>query len=375
MNRTQIKTLLTASLFVGLSSASYAEVSIANESAIVRSVSQNHTQSDVNRHDAMRLEKVLREAGIKADIKSIKPSSIPDLFAVTLADQPPLYISRDGHYVVQGEVLSVPDDVILEIQNDEMTANANSTLSNSLSSASQPPFDKALNGTRVSQALRASMLPYLMTFDGITADIPLYHTAVDGLIWGASIDGMPFITTKTGKTIIDGEIALLENGEFVGLDATFERRKNKEVLSKLDADELIIYPATAPEVQTIYVATDLNCPYCQQLHTMIEELNAKGVTVNVIGYPVFDESFEPMRQIWCETDNAERKRLFDEAMLGMQATLQTTLPNCSDNRLQANRDVSAGLAVFATPAIYRADGTMYQGHFAKPEFEAFLKGD
>ena len=67
------------------------------------------------RHDAMRLEKVLREAGIKADIKSIKPSSIPDLFAVTLADQP-LYISRDGHYVVQGEVLSVPDDVILEIQ-------------------------------------------------------------------------------------------------------------------------------------------------------------------------------------------------------------------------------------------------------------------
>ena len=228
-----------------------------------------------------------------------------------------------------------------------MTANANSTLSNSLSSASQPPFDKALNGTRVSHA-RASMR-LLMTFDGITADIPLYHTAVDGLIWGASIDGMPFITTKTGKTIIDGEIALLENGEFIGLDATFERRKNKEVLSKLDADELIIYPATAPEVQTIYVATDLNCPYCQQLHTMIEELNAKGVTVNVIGYPVFDESFEPMRQIWCETDNAERKRLFDEAMLSMLKTaLQTTLPSCSDNRLQANRDVSTGLAVFAT---------------------------
>ena len=46
--------------------------------------------------------------------------------------------------------------------------------------------------------------------------------------------------------------------------------------------------------------------------------------------------------------------------------------SCNVDHVTPNREKAAGLAVMATPAIYREDGVLYQASFESPEFLEFL---
>jgi len=48
------------------------------------------------------------------------------------------------------------------------------------------------------------------------------------------------------------------------------------------------------------------------------------------------------------------------------------IASCDTDNITPNRNIAAGLAVMATPAIYRADGVLYQANFDRPEFLEFL---
>ena len=222
----------------------------------------------------------------------------------------------------------------------------------------------------VSKELRASILANSSLLKNITPDVTLYHTAVPGVIWGITLNGQPFITNTDTSVFTSGEISVIKNGQFAGLDADFEQKKNLHVLSQLDENNLVIYPATSKEQAVIYVATDINCPYCRVMHQDMAKLNAKGVTVKVIGYPYYDESPEQMRQIWCETDKQARRQALDKAMAG--ETVAKTCTNTTVNHLKDNHTKAAGLAVFATPAIYREDGVPFNAPYQDPGFLAFL---
>ena len=193
---------------------------------------------------------------------------------------------------------------------------------------------------------------------------------MSGVIWGATLEGVPFLLSDDAQYITDGEISVIENGQFIGLDEEFEKRKNQSVFATLDDSQLINYPATSPERAVIYVANDVNCPYCRRLHQQLPMLNAKGVTVKTIGYPIYEESPEQMRGIWCQGSEDSRRRAFDKAML--QGEMTPAPASCNVNHVTPNREKAAGLAVMATPAIYREDGVLYQASFESPEFLEFL---
>ena len=77
-----------------------------------------------------------------------------------------------------------------------------------------------------------------------------------------------------------------------------------------------------------------------------------------------------MRGIWCQADEASRRQAFDKAMLTGEMTPASA--SCSIDHVTPNREIAAGLAVMATPAIYREDGVLYQASFESPEFLEFL---
>lgn len=302
------------------------------------------------------IKQTLSKAGMTTPIESIQPSKLPSMYQVTLVQtpgaepQPPLHITADAHYILQGEL------------------RANPSLKKSTPPQQSP--SKTLSGMPVSEELRASILKNSSSLKNINSDLALYHTAVPGVIWGNAYDGQPFITTTDASVFTSGEISVIKNGQFAGLDTDFEYKKNQHVLSQLDEDELIIYPATGEEKAVIYVATDINCPYCRVMHQDMDKLNAKGVTVKVIGYPYYEGSPEQMRQIWCETDNDARRQALDKAMAG--EPVATRCANPSVNNLKANQIKAAGLAVFATPAIYREDGVLFNAPYKDPGFLPFL---
>ena len=132
---------------------------------------------------------------------------------------------------------------------------------------------------------------------------------------------------------------------------------------------MAVYPAKTSERAVLYVVSDIHCPYCKILHDRIEELSLQGITIKVIGYPVYDESIEPMRQIWCESDNAKRSALLSAAFKGImpsRAVCQGT-----DPLTDTARHILA-LYVTATPAVYRADGSIFTGDLQGEALYHFL---
>ncbi|MGP4862990.1 disulfide isomerase DsbC N-terminal domain-containing protein [Psychrobacter sp. T6-5] len=297
-----------------------------------------------------RLRQVLTQAGIKTQITSIAPSKLPNMYQVNLAGQPPLHITEDGRYVIQGELQKNPSKRVVTKTPVRSTS--------------------AQVGKPVSAAVKSAMLANMRALKNMNAKTPFFYTAVPGMIWGATLEGVPFLLSDDAQYITDGEISVIENGQFIGLDENFEKRKNQSVFATLDESQLITYPATSPERAVIYVADDVNCPYCRRFHQQIPVLNAKGVTVNVIGYPIYEQSPEQMRGIWCQGSESSRRQAFDKAML--QGEMTPAPASCNVDHVTPNREKAAGLAVIATPAIYREDGVLYQASFESPEFLEFL---
>ncbi len=306
--------------------------------------------STVSTSTDSRLRQLLTQAGIKTQITSIAPSKLPNMYQVNLAEQPPLHITEDGKYVIQGELQKNPSKRVVKKIPERSTATQ--------------------IGKPVSASLKSDLLANMSALKNMSAKTPFFYTAVPGVIWGATLEGVPFLLSDNAQYITDGEISVIENGQFTGLDSNFEKRKNQSVFATLDDSQLITYPATSPEKAVIYVANDVNCPYCRRLHQQLPMLNAKGVTVKTIGYPIYEKSPEQMRAIWCQGSEDSRRKAFDKAML--QGQMTPAPASCKADYVSPNREKSAGLAVMATPAIYREDGVLYQASFESPEFLEFL---
>ncbi len=296
------------------------------------------------------LRQVLSQAGIKTQITSIVPSNLPNMYQVDLVGQPPLHMTADGKYVIQGELQKNPSKRVV---------NTTPTRSNS-----------AQIGMPVHADVKSSMLANMDALKNMSSKTPFFYTAVPGVVWGATLEGVPFLISDNAQYVTDGEISVIENGQFTGLDEDFEAKKNQSVFKGLDESQLITYPATTTERAVIYVATDVNCPYCRQLHKQMDSLNQKGVTVKTIGYPIYPKSPEQMHGIWCQTQDSGRRKALDKAMLKGEMTPAPA--GCSSDYVTPNREKAAGLAVIATPAIYREDGVLYQASFESPEFLEFL---
>ena len=322
----------------------------ANSNNVTQSTTNSQAAQVVSATVDKRLRQVLTQAGIKTQITSIVPSKLPNMYQVNLAGQLPLHITEDGRYVIQGELQKNPSKQVITKTPVRSTS--------------------AQVGKPVSASVKSDMLANMAALKNMSAKTPFFYTAVPGVIWGATLEGVPFLLSDDAQYITDGEISVIENGQFIGLDENFEKRKNQSVFASLDKSQLITYPATTTERAVIYVADDVNCPYCRRLHQQVPSLNAKGVTVNVIGYPIYEASPKQMRGIWCQADADSRRQAFDRAML--QGEMTPASASCTVDHVTPNREKAAGLAVMATPAIYREDGVLYQASFESPEFLEFL---
>ena len=322
----------------------------ANSNNVTQNTTNFQVAQTVSATVDKRLRQILTQAGIKTQITSIVPSKLPNMYQVNLAGQLPLHITEDGRYVIQGELQKNPSKQVVTKTPVRSTS--------------------AQVGEPVSASVKSSLLANMAALKNMSAKTPFFYTAVPGVIWGATLEGVPFLLSDNAQYITDGEISVIENGQFIGLDENFEKRKNQSVFASLDKSQLITYPATTTERAVIYVADDVNCPYCRRLHQQVPSLNAKGVTVNVIGYPIYEASPKQMRGIWCQADADSRRQAFDRAML--QGEMTPASASCTVDHVTPNREKAAGLAVMATPAIYREDGVLYQASFESPEFLEFL---
>ncbi len=292
--------------------------------------------------DEVTIKNALGQIGLTTPVHTIMPTGIGELLEVTLTTGESLLITPDARYVINA------------------TAEPNPSPIHPISTAiiSHHP-----TGIPINHPHQTALLANMTALPLVTADTVFFHTSIKGLLWAVADNGTPFLVSDDARYIIGGDITVIKNGRLMGLDVAFETIKNHHALTSLDADTLTIYPAKN-ERAVAYVATDIHCPYCRVFHKNISTLNAQGITVKVIGYPVYDESPEPMRQIWCEPDNTKRAKLLDLAMKGIHPKNQ-----CKNNvnPLLKNIIKIRPLSIIATPAVYRETGELYEGSIQNDE--------
>ena len=182
-------------------------------------------------------------------------------------------------------------------------------------------------------------------------------SGIDGLYEVYFAKGGMAYTTADGSHLIDGKLYTVDNGKLV--DAIEEKMKpmRAKILAGIAKDQMIIF---SPEGETkgyVNVFTDVDCGYCQKLHSHIAEFNALGIEVRYLAFPRAGPnsiSAKKLANAWCAED---RKDALTKLKLRQNIPDKTC-----DNPVASEYALGEKLGVNGTPAVYMKDGSLIGGY-------------
>lgn len=179
------------------------------------------------------------------------------------------------------------------------------------------------------------------------------------------ISGMKELTVNTGnrQEIIyistDGDYIF--NGSLFDIKNRIDVTENKKAelrnirLKQFNLAQRVNY---FPENMqyTVTVFTDLDCPYCRQLHQQLADYHDLGIGISYLFFPrsgLDTPSSQKAVSAWCADD---RKKALDKALNGAE------LPQLQcDNPVAEHYNAGIAVGVTGTPALVLEDGTMIPG--------------
>jgi len=185
---------------------------------------------------------------------------------------------------------------------------------------------------------------------------------------------------------------VLENGQviFVSEDARYfipgdmyevlpegmvnrgEERRNAvraEKIAAIPESEMIIFEPEDGRKATITVFTDVDCPYCRQLHGEMERMNELGIAVRYLGFPrtgLNTETHFKMISTWCADD---------PNVMFTSATRGAAVPDAQcDNPIASHYQLGREVGVTGTPALVLEDGIILPGYVPADTLAGYLLG-
>lgn len=162
----------------------------------------------------------------------------------------------------------------------------------------------------------------------------------------------------------DGRHLLLLGSDGALIDTTAQRNLSEVALGDYRKAQIAtIAPgerirfAPANPVHTVTVFTDVECGYCQKLHSEIAEYNRQGIAVEYLAFPrmgLGSEDYRKMVAVWCAPD---RRR----AMTDAKAQRAVPRRDCSTS---VNQQYAVGqrIGLTGTPMILNEDGIQVGGY-------------
>ena len=186
---------------------------------------------------------------------------------------------------------------------------------------------------------------------GMTAEGP-----VPGGVFYASADGQYFMQ---GDMI---EVATLRS-------KTEESRAipRQAALRQVDIKDAITFPAKGAARHEVYVFTDTDCGYCQQLHKHIADYNARGITVRYFPWPrsgTQGPTFDTMVSVWCAKDQRQ-------ALTTAKAGKPVPSARCN-SPVGKYVEIGHQLLISGTPAIFSPSGRQLGGYVTPADLEKAL---
>ena len=178
-------------------------------------------------------------------------------------------------------------------------------------------------------------------------------------VWQVQIGNRYVYLLEGGKYALMGDLVNLENGR--NLTEQSRRVSAVETISEFDDADLVIFAARGEPKATLNVFTDTSCPYCQKLHSEIDQLQEAGITVRYFPYARGGSrgpGYQHLRSVWCAEDRRQamtdaKNQLFDDLPPGDCAAAEMV----DRGYLVGNR-----IGISGTPALFKSNGEKIEGY-------------
>jgi thiol:disulfide interchange protein DsbC len=206
----------------------------------------------------------------------------------------------------------------------------------------------------------ASMMPGVKPEDLRPSPVPgLYELAHDGDINYVSADG---------RFVISGNLfQVTTTGEFPNLTEQRRRELRLQMLAEIPEKDMIVFGSPRLS-QMVTVFTDVDCQWCQRMHSQVDEYNRLGIRVRYLAYPRSgpdSESGHVMDDVWCAKD---RQAALTTAKQGGSVPHR----KCSTPVAQ-HFDLGRRMQLTGTPGVLLSSGELIPGYLPPPDLLEAIK--
>ena len=181
-------------------------------------------------------------------------------------------------------------------------------------------------------------------------------------------EGPQVYATPDGKYFIAGEVFEVSPGKIVNLTDQDRNVDRAKAITTVDKKDTIIFAPKGDVKKVMYVFTDVDCGYCQLLHSKVAEYNQLGIEVRYLAYPragIPSKSYNKVASAWCADDrNAALTRLKNREEIPENV--------CADNPVAAQFELGRRIGLSGTPALVFENGELIGGYVEPARLKEML---
>jgi thiol:disulfide interchange protein DsbC len=191
-------------------------------------------------------------------------------------------------------------------------------------------------------------------------------SVINGLyevIVGANI----IYVSDNGKYILQGHL--------IDVDARRDLTEEKlgdtriQAIEKIGQNNMIVFKPKINKYK-VSIFTDIDCGYCQKLHSEIDQYLAEGITVQYLFFPRAgkgSDSYNKAVSVWCSDD---RNAALTSAKKG-----NVPASKSCDNPVDEHMQLGAEFDVKGTPMIVTEKGNIYPGYLPAKQLAEALESE
>lgn len=193
-------------------------------------------------------------------------------------------------------------------------------------------------------------------------------SAIPGLYKATVGEGSYIYVTADGKHFIAGDIYRVDPGRIVNLTESERNGDRAKAMAGLDTKDMIVFPPKGDVKKVMYVFTDVDCGYCQLMHSKVGEYNDLGIEVRYLAYPragLNSKSYNKIASAWCAADR-------NAALTKLKNRQEIPENVCESNPVAAQYQVGRQIGLTGTPAIVLEDGELISGYVEPAKIRGML---
>jgi len=191
---------------------------------------------------------------------------------------------------------------------------------------------------------------------------------------GSPIDGWytiqkgPIIAyiSADGRYLLQGDLIDLNNQ--TNLSELARNESRRDLMASIADEETILFSPSEVKY-TVSVFTDIDCTYCRQMHSQIQEYMAYGIQVRYLLYPrngPASSSWNTSEEVWCANDRPNAL-----TMAKLDREFETA--SCDASAVQNHYVIGRDVGLSGTPAIILDDGSLIGGYLPPDQLKARLE--